>query len=394
MSNTSSQTTMANIASNTNSTVSQSTKIKVIRYLGILATLVITALFIYYYFTEADNTIYDTINLWYSPVVAFIAFVLLLVRAKTSPSGANSRKAYWGLALAVLFYFLGEITYVAQYFYFGDSQPYPYIADLFWAIGTVFFIDELFFIVRVIKVQFTKKQLTIIYTITSLSVVGIILFAFGDIISSGYDEFYTPFMKAMDLYYFTGDVLILFATIYVVFGLFSKTGFKLTLKHLSWIFLILGNFSMIVADTIYTYFSVKGTDLVIQFGSFFSLTYKYYSPDIYPVSYSIDNLLYVFQYALWALAFGFLPAFLNRSFSNDDEVDEEFEPVETKANMDFTVPSVTEIEQETPIMTAHSFTLGSNDVSDTEHSSDATPFSDQNSKPTPSTSGDQQVRHE
>ena len=319
--------------------------IKLIRFICILATLAISLLFIVLYFDQTlPETYYTNVNLWYSPIVSSIAFIVIFLRASSSPKGANSRKAYFGITLAVLFYFLGELTFAMQYLQLGDSMPYPSISDLFWAIGTVFFIDELFFMVSVINVHFTKKQLTVIYGITAFSVVAIILFIFGKVITASYSSDYTPFMKAMDLYYFTGDILILFGTIYVTFGLFSKTGFKLSLKHLSWIFLILGNFSMIFGDTFYSYFSLNGTDLVLHFGSFYSFTFLY-------TDFSIDNLLYMFQYMFWALCFAFFPAYLSRSFSTED-IDEEFIPLETKKNMNFEVPSVAEaLNPETPVTT-------------------------------------------
>lgn len=338
-------------------TTKQSIKIKIIRYAGILVTLVLSILFTYLYFTQSNTDLYNTVNLYYSPVVAGIAFVLILARAFSSPSGANSRKAYFGIALAVFFYFLGETTFVIQYFVYGvangGTMPYPFVADIFWAIGTVFFIDELFFIVRVIKVNFSKKQLTFIYTITAFSVLGLIQFVFGDVITSSYSVDYTPFMKAMDLYYFVGDVLILFATIYVVFGLFSKTGFKLSFKHLSWFFLILGNFSMIIGDAVYSFFGDKGTNLIVKL-PFYTITFL-------NNGYSIDNILYMSQYMFWALCFGFFPAYLSRSFGAVEEYDE-FTPIEAKANMDFTVPSVHDsLVDDSNIITANSLTFNMNE---------------------------------
>ena len=330
---------------------SQSFKIRTIRYIGILATLGLSIVFFYLYFTQTYPEIYDTINSqYYSPVVAGIAFILIFFRAYSSPKGANSRKAYWGITLAVLFYFLGEFSFVLQGLSIGwDNIPYPSIADLFWAIGTVFIIDELFFMVSVINVKFTKKQLTAIYGITALSILSLVIFVFGDVIIHGYDESYTPFMKAMDLYYFTGDILILFATIYVVFGLFAKTGLKFSTKHLSWIFLIIGNISMIFGDTIYSYFGLNGTNLVISFGPLYSFTFIY-------GNYSIDNLLYVLQYMFWALSFGLFPAYLNRSFTTK-YTDDETVPIEIKKNMNFTVPSVNDpiIPEETIIANSLTF---------------------------------------
>ena len=322
--------------------VKQSFKIKLFRYICVLIVLGVAILFLYFNITQNNYTLYDTIlsdNLP-SVILVFFALILIFIRALTSPAGANSRKAYWGLTLAVLFYFLGEATFaLLAMFVYGPDVPYPGLGDVFWVIGTIFFIDELFFMISVIKVKFTKKQLTTIYGITAIVVVGLILFVFGSIITETYDlsAGITPFSKATDLFYFTGDVLILFATIYIVFGLFAKTGFRLSPKHLSWIFLILGNISMIIGDAVFAYWTETGysSNLVIHLGSFFTLTYfasitingtVYYS-------YTIDNLLYMLQYLFWALSFAFFPAFLNRSFaqptsSQGQDINDEFTPIE------------------------------------------------------------------
>ena len=334
---------------------SQSFSARIIRFLGIILTLGLTLAFIVAYSTQYfSDSVYTELNTYYSPAVAGIAFIMIFLRAYTSPKGANSRKAYFGITLAVFFYLLGEVFYILP----GVADNYPSIADLFWAIGTIFFIDELFFIVSVINVRFSKKQLTFIYGLTALSVVTIIIFAFGEVIVQPYItermvaldsslEVYTPFMKAMDLFYFTGDVLILFGTIYVTFGLFSKTGFKLSFKHLAWIFLILGNVSMIFGDTFYSYFNLKGA-LTINLGSFYTLILN-------PGDHSIDNVLYVFQYMFWALSFSLFPEYLSRSFSST--VEQEFIPVETKENMDFTVPSVSDALSDTPPTVSNTLSL-------------------------------------
>jgi hypothetical protein len=336
---------------------SQSKKIKIIRYIGIVATLGISLVYLVLFYTQAlsESSIYELLNTYYSPIISGIALILIFFRAYTSPKGANSRKAYWGFTLAVMFYFIAESLFVLQTFGLSSEElkdfPYPSISDLFWAIGTVLIIDEFFFIVKVITVKFSKKQLLAIYGLTALSIVGIVLFVFGDVIRASYDESYTPFAKAMDLYYFTGDVLILFATIYVVFGLFAKTGIKIfSLKHLAWIFLVLGNISMVFGDAFYAYFSWKGESLVLDFG-FFTINFI-------TGSYSIDNLLYTFQYMFWALSFAFFPPYLNRSFKSDTQtVDEEFIQIDTQKNLDFEVPSVSEALSETVIIAPNPLTF-------------------------------------
>lgn len=320
---------MANVQAQTNiDDTSQSVIIKLIKFFFILIVIAASVAYIYYYYfavrTTDNNNIYLSINLAYFPLVAGISTILIMLRAISSPPGANSRKAYWGLTLAVLFYFLGEFTYYVRYYSTNGNVLNPGFADIFWVIGTIFFIDELFFMASVIKVHFTKKQLLAICGITAIIVVGLILFAFGSVITEGYSIDNTPYMKALNLFYFTSDILILFATLYVSFGLFTKTGFKLSRRHLAWIFLILGNISQIIGDTVYAYFTQFGNNLVVNILSFH---FVYYYTN-FNLGYSPDELMYMLQYMFWAFSFAMFPSFLNRSFSTSAA--NEFIPLENK----------------------------------------------------------------
>ena len=275
---------------------------------------------------------YENYGMVYFTIIAGICLLLIYIRASTSPKGANSNKVYWGFTMAVFFYFLGELTYSIQIVLYSETT-YPSISDLFWAIGTILFIDELFSLISVINVKFSKKHLFYIFSITGLSVLVIIVLAFADVIKASYstdpEALYTPFMKAMDLFYFTGDTLILFATVYVVFGLFSITGFKLSTKHLSWIFLILGNVSMIIGDTLFSYFEWKGADFSVSLFNFFTLTLQ-------AGDYRVDDMLYMLQYLFWALSFVFFPPYLNRSFK----------PIESEEEITSSTEQSTDPDQE------------------------------------------------
>ena len=104
----------------------------------------------------------------------------------------------------------------------------------------------------------------------------------------------------------------------------------------------------------YTYYP---NNLTLPFGSFFTLTFI-------NNGFSVDNLFYMFQYMFWALSFIFFPSYLMRSFPGGQAVvTEEFVPIETKKNMDFTVPSVSDAlsKEKATIVNTLGLDIGSHD---------------------------------
>lgn len=274
---------------------------------------------------------YATFGLIFFSVISFVAVLLMYIRAKTSIKGTKIRQTYWGFFLAALFYFLGEFTYYIQAVTL-EEIAYPSISDFFWAIGTILLIEELISVVSVIDVKYTKRQIILILTLTALAIITLIAFAFWDLITSGYeidpDYLYTPFMKAMDIFYFTGDALILFACIYIGFGVFSISEGKFERNEIAWAFLIIGNVAMIAGDTLYSYFEWKGTDLVL---TFFDTTVLYLANN----DYRVDDMLYLMQYLFWVLSFALFPDYLKKEEQNQSKKGDlaksvEENPVETK----------------------------------------------------------------
>ena len=108
-------------------------------------------------------------------------------------------------------------------------------------------------------------------------------------------------MKAMDIFYFTGDALILFATVYIGYGIFSISSEKLARVEFAWFFFILGNIAMIVGDTLFSYFSWQEADFVLTFPIHIVLGNG---------DFRFDDMLYLGQYLFWVLSFALFPNYL------------------------------------------------------------------------------------
>ncbi len=224
-------------------------------------------------------------------VLIVLAVLILYVSLLGVPKDVPSYETFWGILVAWCFYALGEITWTGYYLIFRIDPPYPSIADLFWAIGTILLINELYLFTTNFKASIKRSQLIKAFIAAGAVILAIYVIAFNNIVLSGYDETYTPFQKAMDIFYFTADALIIFFSIYIAFALFSsiqsqfKEGFSFKNVPWGWVVLIIGMFLMIMADTYFTYLEWLGD----------------------PTLYRIDDALYVLQYYFWALGALLLP---------------------------------------------------------------------------------------
>lgn len=280
---------------------------------------------------------YINYGLFYFSILSFFGVLLIYSRVKTTPKDSNVRKTYWGLFIAMLFYFLGEFSFQIQHILAvkGIDPPYPSVSDLFWAIGTILFIEELISVVSVLKVKYSKKQLTMIVSTAIIFILGLIFLSFGDLLLAGYSDdptsLYTPFMKTMDVFYFTGDALILFACIYIGFGVFSITKKTFDRSEIGWFFLILGSVAMIIGDTLYSFFSWKEADFVVNL-------FNYHLFTLPNIDFRIDDMFYLLQYLSWLLAFAIFPAFIQQ-----DEIVEEKELImEDKGSFIKVSPAITD----------------------------------------------------
>ncbi len=188
-------------------------------------------------------------------------------------------ETYWGILIAWIFILLGEFTKTTSYLVWRASLPYPSVADFFWGMGIILLINELYLFTTNFNADVKREQLPKALLLSGLVIIGMLALVFNQVIFSGYDELYTPFKKAMDIFYFTADALILFFSIYIAFALISSSRGKLQEISWEWMFLILGMLLMVAGNTYFTYLEWNGNQ----------------GP------YQLDEVLYVLQHVSWVV---------------------------------------------------------------------------------------------
>lgn len=267
--------------------------------LAIIGSL-ITLIWVYMYFTQAATiglsewdvfgfaVTWNVISTYVFVVLSFFALLGVLALAKDSAK-SELRNTYFGLLIAWFFFLLGESTWFVYANLLNVDPPYPSIGDLFWAIGTILLIEELVSLTPVIGHKFKKKHLLQVYVITGAFIVLIIYLTFGEVLLARFEEGYTPLQKAFDLFYFIGDILILYASIYLVYGILQSKGQNpLGNFPIAWILLTIGMTFMIIGDTTFSYFAWSGIDTWLGF-------------------FNLYDLFYLLQYIFWILAIAAFP---------------------------------------------------------------------------------------
>lgn len=260
--------------------------------LGILASL-ITAMWLGLFYTQqiSEEFIWSAITSSTISLLILFATISIYLSARSLSKKTPSYDTYWGIFVAWLFYALGELTWTGFNIINRTDPPYPSIADLFWVIGTILLINELYLFTSNFKVSIKRGQLLKAFIGAGIVILALYAIAFNKIVLANFDETYDPFNKAMDIFYFTADALLVFFSLYIALAITSSTKIaikeKMTHKNVpwGWIFLIMGMFFMIAADTYFTFLEWQGN----------------------PGLFRIDDVLYVLQYYFWTLGALLLP---------------------------------------------------------------------------------------
>lgn len=295
----------------------------------------IAVIWMYFYFTELTQlevitwdvagfaVTWNTISSYIFVVLSLLAFIAVLLLANNSAE-SDLRNTYWGLVIAWFFFMLGETTWFVYANIINVDPPYPSVGDLFWAIGTILLIEELVSLTPVIGHKFKKRNLLQVYAVTGVFIALIIYLTFGDVLLARFEDGYTPIQKAFDLFYFIGDVLILYASIYLVYGIIQSKGQNpLGYFPISWILLTFGMAFMIVGDTTFSFFA--WSEITVWQGFF-----------------NLYDLFYLLQYLFWILAMAAFPIAIMTTSEAGKIQDEPTVDIET-------LPTITEPESKSEI---------------------------------------------
>ena len=244
-------------------------------------TIVITNTFLFVTQHLSAELWWDYISV-VNAVIALLATVTMFYTALLCSKQQQLKRTYWGLTLAFLLYFAAETVWAFFEVVINEDPAYPSIADVFWIIGTIVLISELMLYAYSTEMEISLLKLIIFYIIISAIIVFLVKIAFWQVAVAGFSEDYRPLQKAVDLFYFTGDCLIIYAIGLIIIRRLNVKGWQ---DDLAWILLLIGMVAMVAGDVFYTYTKLQGnTD-----------------------PYLIEDLLYSFQYLFWVLGTALFP---------------------------------------------------------------------------------------
>jgi hypothetical protein len=208
-----------------------------------------------------------------TPLVSGTAALLGVLAARRYSTTLRSKfaKAWLLFALGMTAWFVAELIWAVYVLALNVAIPYPSVADLFYVAGYVFFAGGLLLYVGFFSSAITRKKLMVTSAVIVVGTVLVAIFLVSPVIASN-----SGFLATiMDILYPVLDLLILGCAI---LGLTIFVGGKL---GRAWLLLIAAILLDEVADVVFSYMDAQGT---------------YFSG-------SISDFLYLWSYALFALAF-------------------------------------------------------------------------------------------
>ncbi len=219
-------------------------------------------------------------------VLSLVASATVVFIATFTSKELSEKRTYWGLSVAFIFYSLAETVWTIYPIIIHSELPNPSLADLFWIIGTITLISEIILHQQTLERDLDAKSSIVLFSLVGIIVVGLIVLTFGEnVILQEFvpEEGFGPIQKAVAIFYFTGDCLLVYAIGLIAF---THINSKELQGQTSWLLLLLGMLSMVIGDTFYTsgVTYIKGTE-----------------------NYLIEDIFYTFQYFFWVLGVATFP---------------------------------------------------------------------------------------
>ena len=208
-----------------------------------------------------------------TPVVSGIAALLAVLATVRYGivSGARFGKAWLLFALGMGAWFVAELVWAIYVLILDVPIPYPSVADSFYLAGYAFFVPGILIYVYIFSAAFTRQRLAITSAVIAVATLLTAWLLFVPVLGSTEDVL----TKALDILYPILDVLLLGGA---ALGLAVFAGGRL---GRAWLVLMTAILLDALADIVFEYMSWQGT---------------YFSG-------SLSDFLYLWSYALFALAF-------------------------------------------------------------------------------------------
>ena len=204
------------------------------------AFLLTILMYLFKPFGENFYILADIIPILYSLLSLIFAFQSYKLIGFKSIQG----KSLFLIFMALLFWFLGELTWGVYEILIGIKSPSPSIADIFWLSGYPLFICSLYYLSKMISVRFEKFKTIIIFTLIFAISISIYKLTIPSL-----KEETTILEKVINNSYVIFDGILLISLILVIVG-FSNSKFIL-----SWGLIFLSILVILIADIYYNIYS-------------------------------------------------------------------------------------------------------------------------------------------
>lgn len=222
-----------------------------LRRMYVFVILWLAAVFVVYFFGQGDRAFLLFASDIISPASAFLPalYSLTLVRRYGIDPKDRFTRIWLYLAVGLVLWLLGEITWSIYTLALSASIPYPSVADVFWIAGYLPIVIALLLYIAPFKDALSLKSVLSAVAVALLADVGVFVVLIGPVFSPSAD----PATRLFDFAYPVLDMMLLGVSI---------TGMLLFLPgRISrlWVWLNLGLVSYVIADILFSYSSALGT---------------------------------------------------------------------------------------------------------------------------------------
>ena len=234
---------------------------------GFLLTAAVSTFFIYLIIylidIEKTNKYNSMVTLIFLGICTGISLLLITTHIKKM----EIRK-FKAVLIGIVFWFLGEATYMFYQSVLNIPVPYPSIAELFYFIGYGFLIYHIYKSFNVVNKNKSISRSTIIFVSFVVSLIPVVTTV--HMIISGID-FNSQFLEiAMNILYYVLDTILLVSALLIIYKLPKKDPF---IYH--WMLFCVSMTLVTIADFGYTYTSTISDDLILVTEWLWNLIYAF-----------------------------------------------------------------------------------------------------------------------
>lgn len=224
-------------------------------FIGFLLTASVSTLLIYLLIfvidVEKTNKYNSLLTLIFLAICTFIS--VILISTKIQKFEIQKFKA---VLIGIIFWFVGEATYMFYQFVLNIAVPYPSIAEVFYFLGYGFIFYHVFKSFNTVNKNksISKKSILIVSLIVSLIP---IITTSHMILNVGFTSQYLEI--TINILYYIVDTLLLIPSILLIFKLPKKDPF-----FYHWLLFFISITLLTIADFGYTYTSTISENLILE----------------------------------------------------------------------------------------------------------------------------------